>query len=160
MLNKIVNLCRIVGATLGKGYSETIYQEGIALTLRRQNIEYSKEVILPIKYDNVIIGNVRADIVLPNDEIVIECKAIDANLKSSHIPQLINYLEITQYKRGILVNFNQNPGKDIVEVITVERENKNLYKADLENEKIMYLTDRGFLTTKQEIITTDPKKLD
>ena len=132
MLNRLIQICKTVGNKLGKGFSETVYQEGIALNLRKSSIDYSKEVVLPITYEQIVIGNVRADIVLPNDEIIIECKAIDGNLKQSHIPQLINYLEITNYTSGILVNFNQNPAKDIVEVVTVERSSETaekLYKA-------------------------------
>lgn len=156
MLNRIVSICKIVGNKLGKGYSETVYQEGIALALRKSNFEYSKEVVLPISYDNIVIGNVRADIVLPKDEIIIECKAIDGNLKTSHIPQLINYLEITKYNNGILVNFNQNPSKDVVEIITVERKNSELYKADLQNDKIIYLTQFGLLSkTNDEDLNND-----
>lgn len=148
-LNKVINICKIVGNKLGKGFSETVYQEGIATVLRKQQIEYSKEVVLPILYDDINIGNVRADIVLPKDQLVIECKAIDGNLRTSHIPQLINYLEITKYKNGLLVNFNQNPNKEIVEVITVEyQKDENVYKADMQNEKIIHLTNGGFLIEK------------
>lgn len=143
-INKLVEICKKVGDSLGKGLSETIYQEGIALSLRRINIEYSKEVVLPISYEDIIIGNVRADIILPKDDIVIECKAIDGNLRTSHIPQLINYLEITKHQSGLLVNFNQNPCKEIVEIIIVQKEN-DYYKADLQNDKIIYLTNKGFL---------------
>lgn len=143
MLNNIINICKQVAGKLGKGLSETIYQEGIALMLRRNNLEYSKEVVLPITYDNVIIGNVRADIVLPTNQIIIECKAIDGHLKLSHVPQLINYLEITNYNTGLLVNFNQNPNKETFEMITVERTVDNLYKADLQNNKIAYLNQCG-----------------
>ncbi len=145
MLKGIIDICKNVGSKLGKGFSETVYQEGISLLLRKSNLDYSTEVVLPILYDNINIGNVRADIILPTEQIIIECKAIDGNLKPSHIPQLINYLEITKYPVGILINFNQNPNKDIIDIITIERINLDLYKANLQNDKIIHLTNKGNL---------------
>lgn len=147
MNNKIEllsNFCKRVGSQLGKGFSENVYQEGIALMLRRNKMDYSKEVVLQIKLDDIIIGNVRADIVLPDEEIVIECKAIDSNLKPSHAPQLINYLEILNYNYGILVNFNQNPSKEFVEVVVVKKETNDTYSV-LTGDKSYLMSNKGLL---------------
>lgn len=138
------NFCKRVGNSLGKGFSENVYQEGIALMLRRNKIDYSKEVVLQIKLDDIIIGNVRADIVLPDDDIIIECKAIDSNLKPSHAPQLINYLEILNYNSGILVNFNQNPSKDFVEIVVIRRTLNQTYSVHI-NDKIYSMSNKGLL---------------
>ena len=136
--------CKRVGNKLGKGFSENVYQEGIALMLRRNKMDYSKEVVLQIKMDDIVIGNVRADIVLPDDEIVIECKAIDSNLKPSHAPQLINYLEILNYEFGILVNFNQNPSKDFVEIVIIKKELENTYSVHFAD-KVCMMSNKGIL---------------
>lgn len=143
-LELLSDFCKRVGNNLGKGYSENVYQEGISLMLRRNKMDYSKEVVLQIKLDDIVIGNVRADIVLPEDEIVIECKAIDSHLKPSHAPQLINYLEILNYNAGILVNFNQNPSKDFVEVVFIERDLNKNYSVKF-NEKTYFMTNKGLL---------------
>lgn len=143
-ISDIKKICISVGEILGKGYNECIYQEGIALFLRKASIDYSKEVNLSVKIDDIIIGNVRADIVIPSEQIIIECKAIDGNLKLSHIPQLIKYLKITNYKKGVFVNFNQNPSKPTVELIEIYLEN-NLYKIkfDNDNDTIYCMNDKG-----------------
>jgi GxxExxY protein len=110
-----------VGDTLGKGYSECVYHEAICVMLRDRGVSYSKEVPLQITFLNTVVGNVRADILVPAFNLVIECKATEGNLKGSFISQTVNYMEITGYTNGFLVNFNQHPGKDNVEIIIVQK---------------------------------------
>jgi GxxExxY protein len=126
-MNKIIEFSKLVGKQLGKGFSECVYHEALCVHLRKNSIDYSKEQIMPITYninnEEYVVGNVRSDIVLPNESIVIECKAIEGNLRGVHVPQIITYLNILNYKNGIIVNFNQNPLKEMVEHITVEKNN-------------------------------------
>ena len=143
----IDDICTIVGDELGKGYAECVYQEGICVLLRENMLGYSKEVVIPIKYNESIIGNVRADIVLHDEKTIIECKAIDSNLKPSRFPQIITYMNLLDYKNGILVNFNQNPSKEMVEIAKVKRLERNKYVISLD--KIdYYLTKSGKLITE------------
>lgn len=142
----IDDICKTVGDELGKGYAECVYQEGICVLLRENMLGYSKEVVIPIKYNDSVIGNVRADIVLHDEKIIIECKAIDSNLKPSHFPQIITYMNLLDYKNGMLVNFNQNPSKEIVEIAKVARLDDNKYIVSLDNTDY-YLTRSGRLMT-------------
>jgi GxxExxY protein len=148
MIETVKKICLEVGDELGKGYNECIYQEGIALLLRKSSIRYSKEVNLQINMDGIVIGFVRADIVIPDDKLVIECKAIDGNLKLSHIPQIIKYLKITGYDKGLFVNFNQNPTKSIVELIEIYSHGDDIFKIVFINDSTAttttyYMNDKG-----------------
>lgn len=135
MFHKIIEYATIVGKQLGKGYSENIYHEALCAHLRRNSILYSKEQVIPVNYkieeEEYVVGNLRADIVLPNESMIIECKAVEGNLRNIHIPQIITYLNILKYNNGILINFNQNPTKDLVEFIKIERQEEN-YKVNEE----------------------------
>jgi GxxExxY protein len=126
MFNRIISYANTIGKKLGKGFTENVYQEALCTHLRTSSILYSKEQIIPISYkienEEYVIGNVRADIVIPDQSLIIECKAIEGNLRSVHVPQIISYLRILNYNKGLLINFNQNPSKEMVEYITVERE--------------------------------------
>lgn len=138
-------ICKTVGNTLGKGFSECIYQEAICSALRKQNINYSREVTIPIYYNGDYTGNVRADII--TEDTIIECKAIDANLRLNNVPQLSSYLVHCVPKRnhGILVNFNQNPSKAMVEIINVSRDPEtNEFEANLNSVKFNF-NSRGQL---------------
>jgi GxxExxY protein len=134
---------KVVGEHLGKGYSECVYQEAICVMLRNNAINYSTEVPLAIKFMGTTVGNVRADIVVEELDLIIECKAIEGNMKTAFIAQIINYMEITGYPNGLLINFNQNPSKDIIEIIIVNKKdngyetlvgNKNIYFDKLGNQ--------------------------
>jgi GxxExxY protein len=113
---ELIDIFYKVANCLGKGYHENIYKETICVDLRQSKINYSKEVNIPIRYNNSTIGCIRADIIIEHVidyQTIIECKAIDTNLKVNHIPQLLNYLKKTNCKNGYLVNFNQNVSKPI-----------------------------------------------
>jgi GxxExxY protein len=128
--------------SLGKGFAECVYQEAICVLLRKHNIIYSKESILPILFQNCTVGNVRADIVLTDH--IIECKAIEASLRTSHVPQIIAYMKLTNKPFGILVNFNQKVTNDILETIFVEEYN-DTYKAifNKDDSQIFYFDKLG-----------------
>ncbi len=130
MLHRIIEFSHQVGKQLGKGFSENVYHEALCAHFRCYSVIYSKEQIIPVNYkiekekEEYIVGHVRADIVLPKDDIVIECKATESSLKNSSVLQLIVYLNLLKYNNGILINFNQNPNKELVEHIIVEKKDQ------------------------------------
>jgi GxxExxY protein len=144
-MDSIKEICKSVGSELGKGFAECVYQEAVCVLLREKNIEYSKEITLPVKFRDIQVGTVRADIVLNRDRIIIECKAVDGHLKSSHIPQIINYMEIMKYSKGIFVNFNQNPSKDMVELLYVKRSESDIYEAEMLDGEFIYFNNKGII---------------
>jgi GxxExxY protein len=56
-----------------------------------------------------------ADIVC-YDKIIIELKAV-SKITDQHRAQLINYLAVTGFKLGLLVNFNSFPKAEIVRIV-------------------------------------------
>lgn len=129
-------------SNLGKGFAECVYQEAICVLLRKSNLVYSKESTIPIFFQECSVGNVRADIVLP--DYIIECKAIEASLRTSHIPQLVAYMKLLNKPFGYLVNFNQKVTNDILETIFVEEYN-DTYKAVInkDDSQIFYFDKLG-----------------
>ncbi len=91
-----------VFTALGPGYTECVYHKAVEVEFRRCGIQYDSEVIVPIVYENHVVGNVRCDIVL--DECVIEFKSV-AKLNDDHRQQLRNYLRLLNMSSGLLVNF-------------------------------------------------------
>jgi GxxExxY protein len=150
----IVKMCEMVGNKLGKGYSENIYQEAICVLLRNKNINHSKEHILSKYFEGIFIGFVRCDITLSNEKIVIECKAIEGELRCSHLPQIITYMELLDYNEGIFVNFNQNPAKEFVEIYRVIRDNDEYKFINDNKNEIIYMDSNGKLIEKNECYNT------
>ena len=95
--------CNDVFRELGIGFRETIYQEALAVELRRGGHLVDTECVVPVKYKGSFVGNIRCDIIM-NGETIIECKAI-AKLGDKERNQIRQYLRTTDLHKGYLVNF-------------------------------------------------------
>ena len=90
---------------LGVGLLEKVYQEALEKELKLQGIPFEREKSFTIMYKGEELEQKYiADFVI-YDKIVVELKAVD-ELLPVHKAQVINYLAITGYKLGLLVNFN------------------------------------------------------
>ena len=77
--------------------------------LRRLNVEHQKP--LPIFYKDVILDcGYRLDIVVEN-QVIVEIKSV-SGIAPIHEAQLLSYLKMSDYKRGLLINFNVTMLKD------------------------------------------------
>ena len=94
-----------VHKALGPGLLEKAYQEALEKELKLQGIPFEREKSFTIMYKGEALEQKYiADFVI-YDKIVVELKAVD-ELLPVHKAQVINYLAITGYKLGLLVNFN------------------------------------------------------
>ena len=71
--------------------------------MRSRGLNAEKEIPIPVKYKNHIVGDFRADI-LVNNTIIIELKAV-RELTPLHEAQLVNYLVATGIDYGYLINY-------------------------------------------------------
>jgi len=88
---------------LGFGHKENIYQEALAIEFEKVNLNFEKEKILPVFYENKKIGIYRPDFVVDN-KIIIEIKAVPF-MPKNYETQLIYYLKNTNFNLGFLINF-------------------------------------------------------
>jgi GxxExxY protein len=89
--------------TLGSGHSERVYHNAMEVILRKNNIAYESERILPIEFEGHTIGNMRADLII-NKKLIVELKSVKV-LTPAMNQQTINYLNLTGLTEGLLVNF-------------------------------------------------------
>jgi GxxExxY protein len=101
---------RIIGAAitvhkkLGHGFLEPVYQEALAIELSRAGIPFRREVLLPIRYDGVLLTcTYKADFIC-FDSIIVELKAL-AKIGPVEQAQVLNYLKATGLRRALLINF-------------------------------------------------------
>ncbi len=113
----IEQLIEQVYTELGSGYSERVYHNAMEVLLRKHNIPYESERIVPILFQGHTIGNIRADLIVDN-ETVIELKAVKT-LNDGFKQQALNYLAMTGLKKAILVNFPQ-PLAPCCEIVHLE----------------------------------------
>lgn len=104
-------LAQNVYKTLGHGHSEAVYHRAMEVGLRKQNIKYDTERIVPIQYEGHVVGNSRLDLVI-DDSMIVELKSVSC-LKQKEITQLQNYMNLTGLKEGMLINFPFGGADDI-----------------------------------------------
>ena len=111
MLSTIKLYANNVFKVLGPGYNECVYHNALTVALRKKGIPYETERIVPITYDNHVIGNLRADIIIDNS-IILELKAVKCITEPMKF-QLTNYKKLTGINNGMIINFPQRAGIDV-----------------------------------------------
>jgi GxxExxY protein len=99
---------------LGSGFLEAVYQECLSREFTMHQIPFKAQVELPLTYKGKpLIQTYRADFIC-FDQIIIELKALK-DTGDEHRAQVFDYLKITGYRLGLLVNFGHFPR------VTIER---------------------------------------
>ena len=89
---------------LGCGFLEPVYQEALEIVFKKNGIPYQREKELHIMFcGEPLKKTYNADFVC-YDKIILELKALNM-LLSDHEAQVINYLKMSNFMLGILVNF-------------------------------------------------------
>ena len=100
---KIIGCAMKVHSKLGNGFQEIIYQRALAIELSKADIDFQRELEMPIFYDDEKIGTRRVDFLI-EEKISAEIKAIK-NLEDDELCQAVNYLEAYNLEIGLLINF-------------------------------------------------------
>ena len=101
---KIIGAAMEVHRQLGCGFLEPVYQEAMALELKNRGIPYNRELLFPISYKgNLLRHRYRPDFICFGG-VIVEVKAL-SRLSSVDDSQVINYLKVTGYHTGLLLNF-------------------------------------------------------
>lgn len=101
---KLIGAAMEVHRQLGCGFLEAVYQEAFALELKNRGIPYSRELRFPVIYKgHRLISQYRPDFICFG-EVIVELKAL-GTLSRVEESQLINYLKVTGYHTGLLLNF-------------------------------------------------------
>ena len=106
--------CFNVYNQMGSGFLEAVYQESLDIELAEQMIPYDAQKELEVYYFDKKLKQKYIPDLICYGNIIVEIKAVK-ELLPQHTAQLFNYLMITGYKLGLLVNFGSYPK------ITIER---------------------------------------
>jgi GxxExxY protein len=91
---------------LGCGFLEGVYQEALAIELKNRTIPYSRELKFPVSYKGHQLGcQYRPDFICFGS-VIVELKAL-GQLNRVEDSQLINYLKVTGFHTGLLLNFGR-----------------------------------------------------
>jgi GxxExxY protein len=101
----IIGAAMRVHSVVGPGLLENAYETCLIYELEKQGLPARRQVLVPIRYDDLIIDNGYRIDLLVSDRVVVELKAVEAIL-SVHRGQLLGYLKLGGFKLGFLLNFN------------------------------------------------------
>lgn len=94
-----------VHTNTGPGLLESVYEECLAKEFDMQGLQYLRQHDIPVKYKNYYLDkSFRVDF-LVEDGIILELKSVDSILPL-HTAQLLTYLKLSDYRLGLLINFN------------------------------------------------------
>jgi GxxExxY protein len=102
----VIGAAMEVHRELRNGFSESIYQDALAVEFNLRLIPFERERTLGVRYKGEALATrFRADFVCYAD-ILIECKALKA-LSGEETAQILNYLRVTGFRRALLFNFGR-----------------------------------------------------
>ena len=102
---KIIGCVYEVYNNLGPGLLESVYEDALAVELKLRGINFKRQASLPIIYKNTELNSpLRIDLFV-EDSVVVELKSVET-LKSIHYKQVQTYLKLSEFKIGLLINFN------------------------------------------------------
>lgn len=105
---QIVGACFDVYKTMGNGFLEPVYQECLEIEFIRQKIPYVTQKELSLSYRNQVLKQKYKPDFICYDKIIVEIKAVD-KIADEHRAQILNYLNASGYKLGLLINFGHYP---------------------------------------------------
>jgi GxxExxY protein len=105
LTEEIIGLAIEVHRNTGRGLLESAYEQCLCHELRQTGIACERQVLVPVMYKGMAIGDgFRADIVVAG-EVILEIKAVAAILPA-HEAQLHTYLSMSGLHVGLILNFN------------------------------------------------------
>jgi GxxExxY protein len=92
-----------VSNVLGSGFLEKVYENSLALELRKMGFQAVQQHAVNVLYEGQVVGEYVADI-LVNETVLVEVKAV-RRLDEVHMAQCMNYLRATGLRVCLLINF-------------------------------------------------------
>ena len=107
LTEKIIKVFYKVYNKLGYGFLEKVYENAMMIEFMKENIPVVSQYAIKVFYENKIVGEYFADILVDN-KVIVEIKAAKT-LAPENEAQLLNYLKATDIEVGLLLNFGPKP---------------------------------------------------
>jgi GxxExxY protein len=107
LTEKIIGIFYKVYNNLGYGFLEKVYENAMMIEFKKENISAVSQYAIKVFYQDKIVGEYFADI-LVDRKVIVEIKAAKS-LSLENEAQLLNYLKATDIEVGLLLNFGPKP---------------------------------------------------
>jgi GxxExxY protein len=105
LTERIIGCAFEVSNTLGCGFFEKVYENALAVELRRAGMRVEQQSPIQVRYKGDLVGEGVLDL-LVEDAVIVEVKALE-ELNEPHTAQCLNYLKATGYPICLLFNFGR-----------------------------------------------------
>ncbi len=112
--SKVIGAAQRVSTILGCGFLEKVYENALAVELRKGGVPFVQQGGISIRYATEIVGEYFADLVVAN-RLIVELKTVRA-IDPVHEAQCINYLRASGLPLCLLMNFAR-PRLDVRRII-------------------------------------------
>ena len=100
----VVGMAMKVHRELGPGFLEKVYENALMVLFRNEQIQAEQQSSIKVFFQNEIVGNYIADILVDN-KIILELKTVE-KITDVHTAQALNYLKATGLHLAIILNFH------------------------------------------------------
>jgi GxxExxY protein len=105
---RIIGACFEVYREKGCGFLESVFQECLQIELTMRGIPFVTEHRLTLRYKGRPLQQTYVADLVCYDRVIVELKAT-SHLVDEHRAQILNYLNATGCRLGLLVNFGHHP---------------------------------------------------
>ncbi len=114
LTKKVIGCIYAVSNTLGSGFLEKVYENSLAIELRKAGINVEQQSRIQVNYEGIAVGEFFADLVVEKS-VILELK-VAKGFDENHYAQCLNYLKATGFTICLLVNFGK-PRAEIKRVV-------------------------------------------
>jgi GxxExxY protein len=99
----IIGAAMTVLNTLRPGLDEKLYERALVTELQKRGHKVDQQRQFPVHYDGQQIGNLIPDLIV-DDQVIADPKVV-TTFNDSHLAQMVGYLNITELRFALLLNF-------------------------------------------------------
>ena len=123
-----------VNRILGPGFLEKVYENALLIEIRERGLKVENQAPINVKYKGNNVGQYIADL-LVEEKVIVEIKTVE-KLTNIHEAQLLNYLNATGIKIGLLVNFKNRKAEIKRMVLNLPEGHDNFFFAKSAKENV------------------------
>ncbi len=102
----IIGAAMIVLNKLKPGLDEKLYERALVIELTKRGHKVDQQKPYTVSYDGEEIGKLIPDIIV-DDKVIADPKVV-ADFNEAHVAQMIGYLNITDLRVSLLLNFKHS----------------------------------------------------
>ncbi|MBA4196456.1 MAG: GxxExxY protein [Chitinophaga sp.] len=103
---KIIGICMEIHTALGIGLKEINYKDAMEIEFQALNIPYEREKKFIVKYKGKMLKSPYIADFMVFNSFILEIKSVPVII-DAHIAQTLSYLNVSNTKLGIIINFDE-----------------------------------------------------